>query len=142
MKKFALALVVGLLPTTMAFGQQPSERPAPESPSAPYTGRMISPGETQEMWFYEQERRRSEDPQALVRANAQQRAAERHARLAAMAWFGMSNSRPKPIPTRFTAPIRPIGFPTAINRRNGSAWAAPPRSSCKPTAEPAATKYR
>jgi hypothetical protein len=95
MKKFALALVVGFLPTTMAFGQQPAERLAPEPPSARDTGRMISPGETQEMWFYEQERRRSEDPQAIVIANAQQRAAERHARLAAMAWFGMSNSRPQ-----------------------------------------------
>ena len=97
MRRFALALVVGLLPTTLAFGQQPSERLAPESP-ARETGRMMSPGETQEMWFYEQQRRRSEDPQAIVRANAQQRAAERHARLAAMAWFGMSNSRPRANP--------------------------------------------
>ncbi len=56
MKKFALALLVGLLPATMAFGQQPAERLAPELPAPRDTGRMISPGETQEMWFYEQER--------------------------------------------------------------------------------------
>jgi hypothetical protein len=94
MKKLALIVVVGLLPSAMAFGQQPAERLAPEPPSRD-TGRMISPGETPEMWFYEQERRRSEDPQSIVRAAAQQRAAERHARLATLAWFGISNSRPQ-----------------------------------------------
>jgi hypothetical protein len=103
MKKFAIVLVVALLPTAMAFGQQPAERLAAESP-ARETGRIISPGETPEMWLYEQERRRSEDPQALVRAHAQQRAAERRARLAAMAWFGMSNSRPQCSPDPMHGP--------------------------------------
>jgi hypothetical protein len=97
MKKLAIALILGLLPGSIAFGQQPAEKLAPE-PSPRETGRMMSPGETPEMWFYEQQRRQSEDPQAIVRANAQQRAAERHARLAAMAWFGMSNSRPQANP--------------------------------------------
>jgi hypothetical protein len=106
MKKFALALVVGLLPATVCFGQQPAERLATERPARD-TGRMISPGETPEMWFYEQERRRSEDPQAIVIANAQQRAAERHARLAAMAWFGMSNSRPQANPDPVHGPYSP-----------------------------------
>lgn len=106
MKRFALALVVGLLPSTLAFGQQPAERLAAESPVRE-TGRMASPGETPEMWLYEQERRRSEDPQAIVRANAMQRAAERRARLAAMAWFGLSNSRPQANPDPVHGPYSP-----------------------------------
>ena len=53
---------------------------------------------TAEMWFYEQERRRMEDPMFLVHAYAQARASERHARIAAMNWYGMSNARPQVSP--------------------------------------------
>jgi len=58
----------------------------------------ISPGEltpTPEMWFYEEELRRYEDPKLAVRRKAEVRAATRMHRLTAMKWFGMSNQRPK-----------------------------------------------
>jgi hypothetical protein len=49
---------------------------------------------TPEMWLYEQERTRYEDPRAAVRRKAEQRAAQRADRLAAMKWYGQSNARP------------------------------------------------
>jgi hypothetical protein len=52
----------------------------------------VSP--TPEMWFYEQERTRYEDPKGAVRRKAETRAAQRASRLASMKWYGMSNSRP------------------------------------------------
>ena len=47
------------------------------------------------MWFYEQYMRQYQDPKMAVRANAEFQADQRQRRLAAMHWFGMSNSRPK-----------------------------------------------
>ncbi len=52
----------------------------------------VSP--TVEMWFYEQERTRYDDPKGAVRRKAEARAAQRAGRLASMKWYGMSNSRP------------------------------------------------
>lgn len=49
---------------------------------------------TPEMWFYEQMRQDYNNPQLQVRRNSEQAAADRKARLAASAWFGVDNSRP------------------------------------------------
>jgi len=49
---------------------------------------------TPEMWFYEQQRQDYNNPELTVRRNAEQAAAQRRARLASSAWFGVSNSRP------------------------------------------------
>ncbi|REK13035.1 MAG: hypothetical protein DWQ37_10450 [Planctomycetota bacterium] len=54
---------------------------------------------TPEMWIYEQERIRYEDPAMAVRRRAELRGAQRAARLAAMKWYGISNSRPTVSPT-------------------------------------------
>ncbi len=50
---------------------------------------------TPEMWFYEQYQQQYDDPSVAVRNKAEQRAAQRQSRLAAMRWFGLSNSRPQ-----------------------------------------------
>ena len=50
--------------------------------------------QTPEMWFYEQERSRWENPQASVRRRAEIKAAQRAQRMASAKWYGMSNSRP------------------------------------------------
>lgn len=49
---------------------------------------------TPELWLYEQERTRMADPAQAVRRKAEIRSAQRSERLAAMKWYGMSNSRP------------------------------------------------
>lgn len=50
---------------------------------------------TPEMWFYEQQLRRHDDPSQAVRRKAELRGQQRQARLAALKWFGYSNSRPR-----------------------------------------------
>ncbi len=62
----------------------------------------VSPGQvspTPEMWFYEQYRNDYQDPKMAVRKNAEFRSAQRRHRIAAMKWFGFSNSRPLASPT-------------------------------------------
>ena len=88
-KKFWLVIVLaGLARVVQAQGPLSEARDLrrDQGPAA------VSP--TPEMWFYEQERVRYEDPKGAVRRNAENRAAQRSARLAALKWYGMSNSRP------------------------------------------------
>ena len=50
---------------------------------------------TPEMWFYDQERIRHDDPKMAVRRRAEQRAQHRQDRLSSQQWYGISNSRPE-----------------------------------------------
>jgi hypothetical protein len=88
-----------LLAVSQLRAQDPALRLAAKDDSTATAGlRIVSPGEvvaTPEMWFYEQQLRRIDDPAVAFRAISAQKAAERRARLAAMRWYGMSNSRPK-----------------------------------------------
>ena len=62
------------------------------------SGMIISSGElkaTPDMWFYEQALRQYQDPKMAVRAKAEIRSRQRMHRIAAMKWFGFSNSRPR-----------------------------------------------
>jgi hypothetical protein len=68
----------------------PGESKAGFTPSSPGDLKL-----TPEMWFYEQNLRQYQDPKMAVRANAEFQAEQRQRRLAAMHWFGFSNSRPK-----------------------------------------------
>ena len=49
---------------------------------------------TPEMWFYQQYQQQYEDPRMAVRRKAEFRAVQRQRRIAALKWFGFSNSRP------------------------------------------------
>lgn len=63
---------------------------------------------TPEMVMYLQAIRRYEDPKQAVRRNAERRAAERRARIAAMNWYGFSNSRPQASVTPFMGTYSPV----------------------------------
>ena len=57
----------------------------------------ITPGSvtaTPDMWYYQQELKRHDDPKMAVRRRAEQRAQERHERLASQQWYGISNAAP------------------------------------------------
>jgi hypothetical protein len=92
MRKFAIALsVLGALVAMPTLAQGPAR-------TTTKSEKTISPGEvsaTPEMWFYQQYMRQYEDPKMAVRHNAEFRAEQRANRLAAMQWFGFSNSRPR-----------------------------------------------
>lgn len=108
MTRLALALSSVLLATAMpAMAQQRATLPPPVTSAAPVTrveavrapgaSLGISPGEvtaTPEMWFYQQQMRQYQDPKVAVREKAEQRTEQRMRRLAALKWFGFSNSRP------------------------------------------------
>jgi hypothetical protein len=111
MQKFVYAFVLATLFAVPAWGQQKATAtktqpavasvaaqttPAVEKKTQPEIG--FSPGElkaTPEMWFYEQNLKEYKDPKNAVRAKAEFVAQQRANRLAAMRWFGLSNSRPR-----------------------------------------------
>lgn len=57
---------------------------------------------TESMWMYEQQKRDFLDPTLAMRKKAEFTAWQRRQRLAAMNWYGFSNSRPSWNPTPFT----------------------------------------
>ena len=84
-------VMLALLMCASVASWAPAQEPQGEAAGA------ISLGELQvtpEMWFYEQEMRRYSDPRQMVRAKAEFRSQQRQHRLAALHWFGYSNSRP------------------------------------------------
>jgi hypothetical protein len=112
----AVAFLVGAFlsaPASSARAQGHDPRlPAPRTlapAQADETARM-SLGEltpTPQMWLYEQERRRYEDPRNAGRAHAEFKGAQRRQRIAAMQWFGFSNARPNRSATPTLNPSSP-----------------------------------
>jgi hypothetical protein len=104
MKRIMFALAAWLVTIVTASGQEAGA-------TAPKVNARISMSElkaTPEMWFYEQELQRYNDPKLAVRRKAEFRTAQRERRLASMAWFGMSNSRPMASPTPVMGTYSPM----------------------------------
>lgn len=98
-------------------------------PTATQTTIQLSHGTLQptpEMWFYEQARQDYNNPELQSRIRGEKYAAERRARMAARAWYGMSNSRP-------TANVTPFMYhysaSWAGNSVNPFLWSARPAST-------------
>jgi hypothetical protein len=81
---------------------------------------------TPEMWLYQQEMRRYNDPLQAVRQNAATRADQRRARLATQQWFGFSNTRPQASPVPFMDMYSPTWVSNSWNPYawigSGQAW--------------------
>lgn len=135
--RLAAAAIAALVAVSIARADDPEPnriRPAsltPATPSTPATPQasitIASPGQVQatpEMWFYQQElaRYNEPNPKTLVRIAAEQKAAQRRARIAAREWYGYSNSRP-------TAGIDPVDGPLSPqwigNGYNPYEWVQP-----------------
>jgi hypothetical protein len=104
MQKFVYAFVLATLFAVPAWGQQKNTATKTQPAVTPAVAQTtpvantFSPGEmkvTPEMWFYEQNKKEYKDPKNAVRAKAEFAAQQRANRLAAMRWFGLSNSRPR-----------------------------------------------
>lgn len=76
---------------------QPPQSGVPADPAA----------EQDENWSYEQNYTYKPDPRAIIQAKAQVRAAQRMDRMAAMQWYGMSNSRPTASATPYCSMYSP-----------------------------------
>lgn len=124
-----LAAALALANSSLVLAQQPALRsldaplatlqapvPAAAEFSVPNLG---TPTVTPELWLYSQELRRHDDPAQAVRRRAESRADQRSQRIAAMKWFGLSNSRPQasPIPLMDVYSPRWVG-----NGANGANW--------------------
>ena len=92
MKRFWIAPAVVLFTMLPATAEEKSSTESKLVPSVTLSSNQVTP--TPEMWFYEQRLREYMDPKLAVRRVAEQRAAQRRARLAAMQWYGYSNLRP------------------------------------------------
>lgn len=84
--------------------QQPSGSPRDASLAD------VTPTPTESMWLYVQEMRRYDDPRLAVRRNAEARAEQRRARIAASKWLGYSKQRPMVMPTPTTSFYGPQFF--------------------------------
>lgn len=90
-----LPIGIALLVVMMAIPAQ-AQSPSEKSSTMRFGG-GITPGEvtaTPEMWFYQEQMSRRDDPKEAVRRKAEFRASQREARLAARRWFGVSLMRP------------------------------------------------
>jgi hypothetical protein len=91
-----VALVV-LAAAQTCSAQQSDAGPRREQPFHEPAGNVAASGlvtPTPEMWFYEQEQQRYDDPQLAIRRRAEARGQERRDRIESMRWYGMSNARP------------------------------------------------
>jgi hypothetical protein len=135
----AFALIVGCSLaawSTPASAQQPGRagtyrQPTPARPASPSADQfsvpnLSLPSVTPEMWVYSQEMRRHDDPAQAVRRKAEIRAAQRMQRIAAMKWFGLSNSRPVASVTPMMGSYSPawIGNGYEANEWVGVEWPA------------------
>ena len=137
MKKLALLAAAGaVLLAAQAQAQQPrnTTRLVPPAARAPrQQADALTDGTTSltqmtpEMWFYQQEMRRYDDPRAAVRRKAEYRAAQRQRRIAAMEWYGYSNSRPIANPTPFASGPYSPGW-VSNNYRAPMEWSGGGRS--------------
>lgn len=118
-----IAVAAGLALALLA-SRSDAQKPAPETHDLQHE--VTSTQTTPEMWLYEQERNRYEDPRAAVRRKAELRAAQRGDRLAAMKWFGQSNARPVVSTTPY---CYTYGAGWVSNTPNPYQWQSGPRPS-------------
>jgi hypothetical protein len=118
--QIALSLVVVGF-ASHASGQGPNARKEADARKT-----LVPAQVTPEMWIYSQEMRRYEDPQQMVRRKAEVKSAQRNGRLAAMKWFGFSNSRPQANPVPFMGAYSPTWVGNGYDRYDwvSTSWPA------------------
>jgi hypothetical protein len=105
--------------------QAPVAQLTPRSPAAETGSTVITAPDvrlsvstlapTPEMWFYERMRQDYDNPAVQARLRGERAAAERRARLAARAWYGVSNGRPMAHVTPFTYYYSPTWSSNVVN---------------------------
>ncbi len=96
MRRACWLLVPMLVMTALpSLAQQPKVDTRRDQPSAASIAEPgVSTRLTPELWLYEQERARLDEPAQAVRRKAEIRGLQRGERLASLRWYGISNSRP------------------------------------------------
>jgi hypothetical protein len=109
-----------LAPPVVRGGGAPAH--APVGPAVVGNGPTVPP----EFWFYSEQVRRHDDPAQAVRRKAELRAEQRMGRIAAMKWFGFSNSRPQASPIPMMGGYSPAWIGNGVDRYDwvGVSWAS------------------
>ena len=107
MKRFWIMLAVTLFVVPTANAQEKSSAGSNVVPNVNVSSGQVTA--TPEMWFYEQRLREYLDSKLAVRRVAEQKAAQRRARIAARKWYGYSN-------------LRPVASPDPYNGNYSPAW--------------------
>ena len=112
MKKLLLASMLALICTATVRAQDKKDSRDLRRDNGPTTttttSRQGAVSATPEMWLYEQERSRYEDPKGAVRRQAEYRSTQRQMRLASSRWFGISNARPMASPVPYYGSYSPM----------------------------------
>lgn len=125
--QLSLCAALVLVGSSLASAQQPHLRTLDTAPAATLQApvpaaaeftvpNLTTPTVTPELWLYSQELRRHDDPAQAVRRRAELRADQRSQRLAAMKWFGLSNSRPQASPVPLMGVYSPAWAGNGLNR--------------------------
>jgi len=136
MKIATTAFAMLLFCSSMAVAQQPKltkiDRPpvatlqAPIPATTQFTApNLTAPNTTPELWIYSQEMRRHDDPAQAVRRKAEFHAEQRMSRLAALKWYGYSNSRPEAAPIPLMGTYSPGWVGNGWNRYEWAAVGSP-----------------
>jgi len=142
MKLLPAACVSGLIMSvSVASAQQPRVPKAPSPPPAPaviaptlqtpppahhFTPPSLSaPQVTPELWVYSQELQRHDDPAQAVRRKSEAKADQRLSRLAALKWYGQSNSRPDACPIPLMSSYSPTWTGNGWDRYGWTAISGP-----------------
>ena len=105
MKRLWIVFAVMLFVVPAATAQEGSSNDSKVMPNVTVsTGQVTA---TPEMWFYEQRLREYMDSKMAVRRVAEQKAAQRRARIAARKWYGLSNLRPTASPDPYNGSYSP-----------------------------------
>ena len=113
--------MVSMLPDARSRAEKSNADLAAESAAS--LGQM-----TPEVWFYQQELRRYEDPKAAVRRKAEFKAWQRQRRIAAMQWYGFSNARPPANPVPWQSGVYGAGW-VSNNYRHPYQWSGAGRTA-------------
>jgi len=105
MKRLWIALAAVVLVVPVAIAQERSSGDTKITPAATISSGQVTA--TPEMWFYEQRLREYMDSKLAVRRVAEERSAQRRARIAARKWYGYSNLRPVASPDPFNGNYSP-----------------------------------
>lgn len=113
MPRHVLVLTLAGLCFVSAASAQERERPKVNLGEPSFSD--LQPNMSPELWLYSQQVRRHDDPAQAVRRNAEQKAAQRTARLNSMHWFGYSNSRPQASGVPFMSVYSPVWIGNGYN---------------------------
>jgi len=105
MRKLWIALAAMVFVVPVAAAQQQPAGNSNVVPSVTVGTGQVTP--TPEMWFYEQRLREYLNPKLAIRRVAEQRSAQRRARIAARKWYGYSNLRPTASPDPWNSNYSP-----------------------------------